>query len=131
MLFAWLMMPFAFLLGIGPMIRWKRDNLSKLIKPMIVSGVLAFALAAVCVFLFADFFSVMAYIGWVMAIWIIAMHGFELYERAVNTALAEGVRKLQRSHWAMMLSHIGLAVTVIGIAMVQKLLASNVTCVLA
>ncbi|MEO0889553.1 MAG: heme lyase CcmF/NrfE family subunit, partial [Pseudomonadota bacterium] len=121
MLFAWLMMPFAFLLGIGPMIRWKRDNLSKLVKPMIVSGVLAFALAAVCVFLFADFFSVMAYIGWVMAIWIIAMHGFELYERATHRhSFGEGVRKLQRSHWAMMLGHIGLAVTVIGIAMVQN-----------
>src|SRR5690606_8936006 len=40
-LFAWLMVPFAFLLGIGPLIRWKRDNLSKLIKPMLISGVIA------------------------------------------------------------------------------------------
>ncbi|AXY00606.1 heme lyase CcmF/NrfE family subunit [Vibrio alfacsensis] len=121
MLFAWLMMPFSFLLGIGPLIRWKRDNLSKLVKPMIVSGILSFGLAAVCVYLFADFFSVMAYIGWVMAIWIISMHGFELYERATHRhRFVEGVRKLQRSHWAMMLGHIGLAVTVIGIAMVQN-----------
>ena len=121
MLFAWLMMPFAFLLGIGPLIRWKRDNLSKLVKPMLVSGVLAFALAALCVYLFADFFSTMAYIGWVMAIWIIAMHGFELYERATHRhSFSEGVRKLQRSHWAMMLGHVGLAVSVIGIAMVQN-----------
>ena len=121
MLFAWLMMPFAFLLGIGPLIRWKRDSLSKLVKPMLVSGVLAFALAALCVYLFADFFSTMAYIGWVMAIWIIAMHGFELYERATHRhSFSEGVRKLQRSHWAMMLGHVGLAVSVIGIAMVQN-----------
>ncbi|POB67959.1 heme lyase NrfEFG subunit NrfE, partial [Vibrio vulnificus] len=76
MLFAWLMMPFAFLLGIGPLIRWKRDQLSHLIKPMAISGVLAFALGYLCVYLLADFFDVMAYIGWVMAIWIIAMHGF-------------------------------------------------------
>ncbi|MDN3683634.1 cytochrome c-type biogenesis CcmF C-terminal domain-containing protein [Vibrio sinaloensis] len=32
MLFAWLMIPFSFLLGIGPLIRWKRDNLSSLKK---------------------------------------------------------------------------------------------------
>jgi cytochrome c-type biogenesis protein CcmF len=121
MLFAWLMMPFSFLLGIGPLIRWKRDNLSKLVKPMIISGILSFGLAAVCVYLFADFFSVMAYIGWVMAIWIISMHGFELYGRATHRhSFVEGVRKLQRSHWAMMLGHIGLAVTIIGIAMVQN-----------
>jgi len=121
MLFAWLMMPFAFLLGIGPLIRWKRDQLSHLIKPMAISGVLAFALGYLCVYLFADFFDVMAYIGWVMAIWIIAMHGFELYERATHRhPFLTGVRKLQRSHWAMMLGHVGLAVTVIGIAMVQN-----------
>ncbi|MCV5274709.1 heme lyase NrfEFG subunit NrfE, partial [Escherichia coli] len=53
MLFAWLMMPFAFLLGIGPLIRWKRDQLSSIVKPMLVSGTVSLALAAVCVFLFA------------------------------------------------------------------------------
>lgn len=121
MLFAWLMMPFAFLLGIGPLIRWKRDQLSSIVKPMLVSGTVSLALAAVCVFLFADFFSVMAYIGWVMSIWIVAMHAFELHERATHRhSFAEGVRKLQRSHWAMMFGHIGLAVTIIGIAMVQN-----------
>jgi cytochrome c-type biogenesis protein CcmF len=121
MLFAWLMMPFAFLLGIGPLIRWKRDQLSSIVKPMVISGVTALVLAAVCVYLFADFFQIMAYIGWVMAIWIIVMHGFELHERATHRhSFVEGVGKLQRSHWAMMLGHIGLAVTVIGIAMVQN-----------
>ncbi|MBE4111145.1 heme lyase CcmF/NrfE family subunit [Vibrio parahaemolyticus] len=121
MLFAWLMMPFAFLLGIGPLIRWKRDQLSSIVKPMLVSGTVSLALAAVCVFLFADFFSVMAYIGWVMSIWIVKMHAFELHERATHRhSFAEGVRKLQRSHWAMMFGHIGLAVTIIGIAMVQN-----------
>ncbi|MBR9874258.1 heme lyase CcmF/NrfE family subunit [Vibrio sp. J1-1] len=121
MLFAWLMMPFAFLLGIGPLIRWKRDQLSSIVKPMVISGVTALVLAAVCVYLFADFFQIMAYIGWVMAIWIIVMHGFELHERATHRhSFVEGVGKLQRSHWAMMLGHIGLAVTIIGIAMVQN-----------
>ncbi|MBR9787930.1 MAG: heme lyase CcmF/NrfE family subunit [Vibrionaceae bacterium] len=121
MLFSWLMMPFAFLLGIGPLIRWKRDQLSSIVKPMVISGVTALVLAAVCVYLFADFFQIMAYIGWVMAIWIIVMHGFELHERATHRhSFVEGVGKLQRSHWAMMLGHIGLAVTIIGIAMVQN-----------
>ncbi|NIY84831.1 heme lyase CcmF/NrfE family subunit [Vibrio hepatarius] len=121
MLFAWLMIPFSFLLGIGPLIRWKRDNLSGLLKPMLISGVASFALAGVFVTLFSEFFQFMAYIGWVMALWIIFMHGFELHERATHRhSFFEGVKKLQRSHWAMMLGHIGLAVSVIGIAMVQN-----------
>ncbi|MBW3696399.1 heme lyase CcmF/NrfE family subunit [Vibrio sp. T187] len=121
MLFAWLMIPFSFLLGIGPLIRWKRDNLSKLIKPMLVSGAISFGLGALFVVLLAERFNTMAFIGWVMALWIISMHGFELYERATHRdTFFKGIKKLQRSHWAMMCGHIGLAVTVIGIAMVQN-----------
>ncbi|MEL7290968.1 MAG: heme lyase CcmF/NrfE family subunit [Pseudomonadota bacterium] len=121
MLFAWLMIPFAFLLGIGPLIRWKRDNLAKLAKPMLLSGVLSLSLAAVCVWAFSEHFLFMAYLGWVMAWWIILLHGYELHQRATHRhTFVEGVKKLQRSHWAMMLGHLGLAVSIIGIAMVQN-----------
>ncbi|EQB8916864.1 heme lyase CcmF/NrfE family subunit [Vibrio fluvialis] len=120
-LFAWLMVPFAFLLGIGPLIRWKRDNLSKLIKPMLISGVIALLFGALIVQLTTEHFSSMAFMGWVMALWIVCLHAVELYERATHrhTFLA-GIGKLQRSHWSMMLGHLGLAVTIIGIAMVQN-----------
>lgn len=120
-LFAWLMVPFAFLLGIGPLIRWKRDNLSKLIKPMLISGVIALLFGALIVQLTTEHFSSMAFMGWVMALWIVCLHAVELYERATHrhTFLA-GIGKLQRSHWSMMSGHLGLAVTIIGIAMVQN-----------
>ncbi|MBY8152658.1 heme lyase CcmF/NrfE family subunit [Vibrio fluvialis] len=120
-LFAWLMVPFAFLLGIGPLIRWKRDNLSKLIKPMLISGVIALLFGALIVQLTTEHFSSMAFMGWVMALWIVCLHAVELYERATHrhTFLA-GIGKLQRSHWSMMLGHLGLAVTIIGIAMAQN-----------
>ncbi|MGF1749467.1 MULTISPECIES: heme lyase CcmF/NrfE family subunit [Vibrio] len=121
MLFTWLMVPFAFLLGIGPLVRWKRDNLSKLVKPMIISGVISLAFSALMVVLLAEFFTGLAFLGWVMAMWIITMHGFELYQRATHRhSFVEGVKKLPRSHWAMIMGHLGLAVTVIGIAMVQN-----------
>ncbi len=121
MLFAWLMIPFAFLLGIGPLIRWKRDSLSKLAKPMLISGAASLVFAALFVTVFADQFLFMAYLGWVMALWIIFLHGYELHQRATHRhSFMEGVKKLQRSHWAMMLGHVGLAVSVIGIAMVQN-----------
>ncbi|MEZ9565522.1 heme lyase CcmF/NrfE family subunit [Vibrio artabrorum] len=121
MLFFWLMIPFSFLLGIGPLIRWKRDNLSKLIKPMIISGIFSLGLSALMVTLLADRFSGTAFAGWVMSFWIIFMHGFELHERATHRhTFLKGLTKLPRSHWAMMCGHIGLAVIVIGIAMVQN-----------
>jgi cytochrome c-type biogenesis protein CcmF len=120
MLFAWLMIPFSFLLGIGPLIRWKRDKLSTLAKPMIVSGIISVAFSALMMVVLAEYFTGMAFLGWLMASWIITMHGFELYERATHRhSFAEGVKKLPRSHWAMILGHLGLAVSIIGIAMVQ------------
>ncbi|WP_139685599.1 heme lyase CcmF/NrfE family subunit [Vibrio tasmaniensis] len=121
MLFFWLMIPFSFLLGIGPLIRWKRDNLSKLVKPMLISGAFSLGLSVLMVTMLADRFSGTAFAGWVMAFWIIFMHGFELHERATHRhTFLKGLTKLPRSHWAMMCGHIGLAVTVIGIAMVQN-----------
>ena len=39
------------------------------------------------------------------------MHGFELYERATHRhSFWTGLGKLGRSHWAMVLGHMGLAV---------------------
>ncbi len=120
-LFCWLMIPFAFLLGIGPLIRWKRDNLSGLVKPMIISGLGSLALGAALLLITAEMFTALAYLGWVMAWWITLLHAYELYERATHRySFMVGVKKIQRSHWSMMLAHIGLAVTVIGIAMVQN-----------
>ncbi len=121
MLFAWLMIPFSFFLGIGPLIRWKKDDLSGLKKPMLVSGVASLALGGLFVVAFTEYIQFMEYLGWVMALWIIFMHGFELYGRATHRhRFSVGIKKLQRSHWAMMFGHIGLAVSVIGIAMVQN-----------
>ncbi|MBY6198783.1 heme lyase CcmF/NrfE family subunit [Vibrio hangzhouensis] len=121
MLFTWLMVPFAFLLGIGPLVRWKRDKMSTLAKPMLVSGVISLVFSALMVVLLSEYFTGLAFLGWLMASWIVTMHCFELYERATHRhSFAEGIKKLPRSHWAMVMGHIGLAVTVIGIAMVQN-----------
>lgn len=121
MLFTWLMIPFSFILGIGPLIRWKRDDISGLIKPMLACGTISLVFAGVFVALLGDGFTSMAYLGWVMALWIITMHCYEIHQRATHRhTFSVGIKKLQKSHWSMVLGHIGLAVTVIGIAMTQN-----------
>jgi len=121
LLFAWLMMPFAFLLGIGPLIRWKRDNLSSLYKPLITTAIGSALIAAIMVYALAEHFIFMAYIGWLMAIWIVMLHGYELHQRSTHRhTFWHGLKKIHHGHWAMMLGHIGLAVSIIGITMVQN-----------
>ncbi|MFV0575676.1 MAG: heme lyase CcmF/NrfE family subunit [Vibrio sp.] len=120
-LFTWLIVPFSLILGIGPLVRWKRDNLSEVKIPMLISFVVSVAGAVVIAMLSSKEFMPLATLGWFMALWIVAMHAFELYQRATHRhSFLVGLTKLQRSHWAMMLGHIGLAVTIIGIAMVQN-----------
>lgn len=120
-LFAWLMIPFAFIIGIGPLIRWKREQFTTLAKPMLVTGVLSLLLASVTLWWAAERFQIMAFIGWVMAWWITLLLGYEVKLRATHRhKFWQGVKKLPRSHWSMVLGHFGLAVTIIGIAMVQN-----------
>lgn len=53
-LFTWLMVPFAFLLGIGPLLRWKRDKLGNFMKPLILSGIASVGFALLMVYLLSD-----------------------------------------------------------------------------
>ncbi|WPC74920.1 heme lyase CcmF/NrfE family subunit [Vibrio porteresiae] len=120
-MFAWLMLPFALILGISPLIRWKREQGAQLIKPMIISGVLALILGGLMLTLFADHLRPMAMMGWVLAWWIVLLHCYEIYLRATHRhSFRQGVTKLPRSHWAMWFAHLGLAVTIIGVAMIEN-----------
>ncbi len=120
-LFTWLIVPFSIILGIGPLIRWKRDNLSSVKVPILVSAVVSIGLAALIGLLSSKQFMPLASLGWFLAIWIVTMHAFELYQRATHRhSFFVGITKLQRSHWSMMMGHVGLAITIIGIAMVQN-----------
>ncbi|HIF9317360.1 TPA: heme lyase CcmF/NrfE family subunit [Photobacterium damselae] len=120
-LFTWLMVPFAFVLGIGPLVRWKRDNISKIKKPLIISAIASVIFAFGSIYLFASTVELLAVLGMWMAAWIVILHGFELYERATHRhSLVEGLGKLGRSHWAMVFGHIGLAVSIIGITLVSN-----------
>ncbi|MBV7298580.1 heme lyase CcmF/NrfE family subunit [Enterovibrio paralichthyis] len=121
LLFTWLSVPFVFILGVGPLIRWKRDNLKNVKKEMAVAGVLSVVLGVAMVWFFADTFMPLAALGAVMGLWVIILSAIEVYQRATHRhTLVTGMGKLGRSHWAMVLGHVGLAISVLGIAMVQN-----------
>jgi len=119
--FTWLMVPFAFFLGLGPLIRWKKQSLSTLVKPVLISAVLTLISAPLFLVVFADKFKGLALLGMTMSLWIIFCTFTELYLRATHRqGLIRGLLNLGNSHWAMSLGHLGLAITVIGITMTQN-----------
>ncbi|MCG7366029.1 heme lyase CcmF/NrfE family subunit [Pantoea sp. ACRSH] len=116
-MFSWLMAPFALMLGIGPLVRWRRDEPQKLWKRLALALVVTLASAILMPWLMQDRIEAMTVVGLLMAVWILVLTLMELHERATHRhAFFRGLRHLSRSHWGMVLGHIGVGVTVIGIA---------------
>ncbi len=121
LLFTCLSVPLVFFVGVGPLIRWKRDNLNKIKKELLISGIVSLVFGIGAVWLFTNVFMPLAALGAVMGLWIIILQGIEIYQRATHRhPFMKGITKLGASHWAMVFGHIGLAVTILGVAMVQN-----------
>ena len=120
-MFTLLMAPFALLLGLGPLIRWRRDSAGRQIKRLVVSLLITLGLSVALPWLLQDRITAMAAIGLMMAIWVSIFALLEIHERATHRhGFWRGLRTLSRSQWGMVLGHVGVAVTVTGIAFSQN-----------
>ncbi|MFH8135200.1 heme lyase CcmF/NrfE family subunit [Pantoea osteomyelitidis] len=116
-MFTWLMAPFALMLGIGPLVRWRRDEPQKLFKRLGLALIVTLLASILLPWLLQDRIEGMTVVGLLMSIWVIVLTLMELHERATHRhRFFQGLRHLSRSHWGMVLGHLGVAVTVIGIA---------------
>jgi len=120
-MFTWLMAPMALLLGIGPLVRWRRDEPSKLWRRLGVGLVVTLVLSILLPWWLQDKIVAMTVVGMLMSVWVILLTLMELHERATHRhSFWRGLTHLSRSHWGMVLGHLGVAVTVIGIAFSQN-----------
>ncbi|MGM0703015.1 MAG: heme lyase CcmF/NrfE family subunit [Pseudomonadota bacterium] len=108
-------------MGLGPVSRWKRMDGRELLKRLWLSGVAAVAIAAVMPFIIGGEWNVWVALGLVTALWIVLPLVRDLLDKTRNapTRLA-GLRKLSLAHWGMVLGHLGLAVTIVGVAVVSN-----------
>ncbi len=106
--FAPLRAPALFLMGVGPLARWKRASLPELV--VLLRWALGVSLAAGLLLPFA-FGQWHALVGFslALAIWIVVTALLSLRGRLRQT----------RSHYGMVLAHIGVAVFVVGVALVK------------
>jgi len=120
-IFGVLIVPFALFLGIAPLVRWKRQNIQELTKPLIHSLIIATIASLLFLLTFAAHFTWLALLGVFLGMWVFATVGYELCLRATyRHTLFKGLAKLGNSHWAMSFAHVGLAVVIIGITMVEN-----------
>ena len=120
-MFLILMVPFSLLLGIGPLVKWRRDQVSAIRTPVIISLIMMVALGFGLPYLVGDRLTVTAVLGVMMAAIIVILSLYEMHTRATHRhSFLTGIFKLSRSHWGMTLAHLGVAMTVFGIAMSQN-----------
>ena len=117
-MFLILMVPFAFILGIGPLVKWRRDQISAIRTPVMISLVMMIALGFGLPYLVGDRITATSVMGVMMSAIIVILSLYEMYTRATHRhSFLTGMLKLSRSHWGMVFAHLGVAMTVFGIAM--------------
>jgi len=118
-----LMVPVVFLMGVGPLARWKGAELPDLARRLRWAAAVA-VLAALATSWLAGRVSFGATMGFVMTYWIIASLATDLWERirpagGVSTSVFARLRLLPRAMVGMMVSHLGVAAFAFGVSMVN------------
>ncbi|WP_063379615.1 heme lyase CcmF/NrfE family subunit [Pseudoalteromonas luteoviolacea] len=117
-MFAILIVPFAILLGLAPMLRWKQNKLSGLVKKWGV--IVALSLVATAAWLLSSYDKVtpLTFLATALAVWIVFATASDLLQKvASQTTITEGFKRLGLSYWAMMLGHVGLAFVIASVTL--------------
>jgi cytochrome c-type biogenesis protein CcmF len=118
-----LMAPALFLMGVGPIARWKKAALPEL--AIRLRWALAVAVVTALIVPFAmGRFSALAGFGILLAAWIIAASAVTLAERVKGSGGGTGIlnrlRGTPRAYYGMLLAHVGIAVFVVGVTLVKS-----------
>lgn len=108
--------PLAILVGVGSLLRWKKDRLTRLIRPLGPAFVLAVVLGLLWP-LFFDTYHLGAVFGGVLGLWTIFAALSGLWERTRKGGRIQSLSRTPRSVLGMTLAHIGLGVFVIGVTL--------------
>lgn len=117
-MFFFLLIPFAFLLGIAPMLRWKQNQLGRLTKPVV--GLFVATAVVVCTWLYTKYenVSVTTLVAVFFALWVVFTTMFDTISKWQQQGKGiAGLRRLGNGHLAMTLGHLGFACVVLGVAL--------------
>ena len=118
-----LLTPLVFLMGVGPLARWKKAELPDLAARL--RWALGASVVAALVAAWAQGgIGIVGLVGLLMAFWIVASVATDLAERlrpagGVRTGVVHRARLIPRAMVGMMVAHLGIAVFIFGVTMVR------------
>jgi cytochrome c-type biogenesis protein CcmF len=119
-----LMAPAVFLMGVGPLAKWKQAELPGLARRLKWAFAVALVTAALLPFTMGKWTPLIAF-GLLLALWIALAGLVNLRERVAQLRAASGggigtqLGKLPRGYYGMLLAHFGVAVFIVGVTLVS------------
>ncbi|MBN4078873.1 heme lyase CcmF/NrfE family subunit [Gammaproteobacteria bacterium AH-315-C21] len=108
-------------MGLGPLMRWKRDSAIELAQRVKIAALVSFVVALFLPFTL-DGFSLGASFGLLLSFWIFSTAAFGIWgrlaKRSFEGSLVKRVAALGRSYWGQQVAHIGFAASIVGVTMV-------------
>jgi cytochrome c-type biogenesis protein CcmF len=118
-----LMAPAAFLIGVGPIARWKQAKLPELAVRLRWAFVLSLVTAALLPFVIGGW-KWRASLGLLLTCWIVAASAQNIWSRVRSqsgeSSLLSRLKAPSRSYYGMHLAHIGVAVFIAGVTVVTS-----------
>jgi cytochrome c-type biogenesis protein CcmF len=121
LVFVPLMAPAMFLMGIGPLARWKKASLPDLVTRLRWAFVISVLSSIVLPFVFGQWKALVS-LGLMLAIWIVVTILVNLWDRVRVTSgqlsTFQKLRTQSRSYYGMQVAHLGVAVFIVGVTLV-------------
>ncbi|HET9694377.1 MAG TPA: heme lyase CcmF/NrfE family subunit [Steroidobacteraceae bacterium] len=115
-----IMTPLVFLMGVGPLARWKEARLPDLWTRLKWALGVSLVTALVLPFLAGTWKPLVSF-GLLLALWIVASSVVNVRERIRNLrgGLSARLASQPRGYWGMLLAHLGVAVFIVGVTLVK------------
>lgn len=105
------------LMALGPVANWKHTNPQQLLRLLWKPWVLSLIFAAVIPWFYGDSFKWFAALAVFIASWVAtALIADIIYRLRHAESFVAGLKKLSLSYYAMVIAHLGIAVTLIGVS---------------
>src|SRR5688572_28111615 len=121
LVFVPLMAPAMFLMGVGPIARWKKASLPEIAVRLRWAFLASAATALVLPFVLGQWKPLVS-LGLMLALWIVTTAVLNIRERVKTTAgqltVFQKLGMQTRSYYGMQLAHLGVAVFIIGVTLV-------------
>ena len=117
-----LMMPAVFLMGLGPLARWKKASLPEIAVRLRWAFGISAATAVLLPFVLGHW-TPMISLGLLLAFWVVTTAFVDLRAKVRQGKSGESVtarlRGLSRSYYGMQLAHLGIAAFIVGVTLVK------------